>query len=177
MSILTILSFFLIWVFLSLFWPLLVNFCLFWWFGFCSIEQIWRDFWSKDVFSDGQAKSEEHNKENEVSTSDHQEQSTLQIKKDRGSAATLNTANVKRQKIPVEDLAGVLQNADLQNFVQEADYAVYQYIVNILLPKVFFHVWPLNWSILQSILQSGIYFYRFAHLFRNLLSFVGVCSV
>ena len=102
-----------------------------------SVEQIWRDYWSKDLFQS--PKSEEHNKENEVSTSD-QEQPQSQIKKASSttvSAATAGTGmSVKRQKIPVEELASLLQSPDLQNFVQEADYALYQYIVDILLPKV-----------------------------------------
>ena len=99
-----------------------------------SIEQIWRDYWSKDLLSGQSPKSEEHNKENEVSTSAVDQEASQQIKK---AASTTTTSAVKRQKIPVEELASLLQSPDLQNFVQEADYALYQYIVDILLPKVF----------------------------------------
>ena len=104
--------------------------------SYFSVEQIWRDFWSKDLFQS--PKSEEHNKENEVSTSD-QEQTQIKKASSTPTSTTMATGtgmSVKRQKIPLEELASLLQSPDLQNFVQEADYALYQYIVDILLPKV-----------------------------------------
>ena len=114
-----------------------------------SIEQIWRDYWSKDLLSGQSPKSEEHNKENEVSTSAVDQEASQQIKK--AASTTTTTSAVKRQKIPVEELASLLQSPNLQNFVQEADYALYQYIVDILLPKVF-----------------SVYFWYFSEVFAYL---------
>jgi len=90
--------------------------------NFSSVELIWKEFWSNTTMSLGAKDScmIGHNKENQEVSSTSEEQ---KIKK-------------KSFEISSDQLKTLFNSPIVHNFILEADYALYQYLVDILLPKV-----------------------------------------
>ena len=96
-----------------------------------SVETIWKNFWSIEKWNN--IKLEEpsedlligHNKENQGLSS---EESTV---KKQTKQQPFRKSNISSEQMT--ELLGIKQ---VQTFINKADYALYQYLIDILLPKV-----------------------------------------
>jgi hypothetical protein len=92
-------------------------------FFICSVELIWKEFWSNTTMS-LEAKDSSmigHNKENQEVSSTSEEQ---------------KSSKKQSFEISSDQLKTLFNSPIVHNFILEADYALYQYLVDILLPKV-----------------------------------------
>ncbi len=87
--------------------------------NFQSIEHVWKDFWSVDLLAINKDYIGNHNKENVVAVKDEE-----------------NKKDLKPCVIPTERLKVLLRSTCVQEYIKNADHALYQHLVDILLPKV-----------------------------------------
>ena len=74
-----------------------------------------------------------HNKENQVVSSSSGDQDQIATVKKTHSS---KKSSASQKIISPDQLNQLLKTSEVQHFILEADYALYQYVVDILLPKV-----------------------------------------
>ncbi len=122
---------------------------------FCRVEQLWTTFWQEDLFNGTDIKSDEDNQSGSNKENLVDDNSTKAAVKDEkadpksgtggdqdGSDTSTNSgpqASKKRPKmtnLSAEEICSLWTLPVVQNFILEADYALYQHLINILIPQV-----------------------------------------